>query len=453
MARIISAFTQFLDDQGQPLADGYLKFNESGTNNTDKDIWSDINETIPAANPLKLSGAGRCPNVFGTGSYNIISYHNDGTPYPGAPGAQIEQFDPVGGDSDAGAFADWNALTIYASGDIVTGSDGLYYRSLVESNQNQNPTSSPGQWEEVTINQIWNTNVTYAVGDPAYGSDGRLYVSRTSSNLANNPTTDATNWEPGALTRCIAGADIASATTIDLTAPTTGNSVRITGTTATSAVTMNTGQQMLVVADGAWPLTYHATTNKLNGGVSQTLEAGDIIDYHKDLSGVVHGLITKNDGKSIVETGITLGTEVATTSGTSVTLSSAIPAGTKEIKVMLAGVSTSGTSPMEIRIGDSGGIEATGYVSVASTLGASTTGFRIVGNGDATYVFYGTITLSLEDSASFTWSSEGGISRATAHDGSSGGKSLSAELTQLSITTAGGSDTFDLGAINIQYES
>lgn len=97
-----------------------------------------------------------------------------------------------------------------------------------------------------------------------------------------------------------AGANIASAATIDLTAA-TGNCPRITGTTATSAVTMNTGQQMIVVADGAWPLTYHATTNKLNtGGTNYTCAAGDIIIYHKDLSGVVHGRIIRANGTAVV---------------------------------------------------------------------------------------------------------------------------------------------------------
>lgn len=87
-----------------------------------------------------------------------------------------------------------------------------------------------------------------------------------------------------------AGANIASAATVDLTAA-TGNSPRITGTAATSAVTMTAGQQMRVVADGAWPLTYHATNLKLQGGVSHTCVAGDIVDFYKDLSGVVHGIV------------------------------------------------------------------------------------------------------------------------------------------------------------------
>jgi hypothetical protein len=106
--------------------------------------------------------------------------------------------------------------------------------------------------------------------------------------LKVNPTGDG--WLYSALQTLNAGANIASATTLDLSTA-AGNCPRITGTTTTSAVTMNTGQQMLVVADAAWPLTYHATTNKLNTGESYTCAAGDVILYHKDLSGVVHGTI------------------------------------------------------------------------------------------------------------------------------------------------------------------
>lgn len=97
------------------------------------------------------------------------------------------------------------------------------------------------------------------------------------------------------LVNLAAGADIASAATVDLTAA-TGNFPRITGTTPTSAVTMNSGQLMLVVADGAWPLTYHATTNKIStGGIDYTCTAGDVILYYKDLSGVVHGVIFSDE--------------------------------------------------------------------------------------------------------------------------------------------------------------
>ena len=210
MARIIDAFTQFFDDNGEPLADGFLKFLESGTNNTDKDTFADINEVIANANPLQLDGAGRCPNVFGSGAYNVISYAEDPN-NPGNPGQQFQQFDPVSGDQVSGAFSDWNSQTIYDSGDIVTATDGNYYRSLVSNNQNQEPSISSGQWEEVKLVQIWNINVTYSAGDSIYGSDGFTYVSNIDSNLGNNPTTDDTNWSATA-PRTQAGIIYASAT-------------------------------------------------------------------------------------------------------------------------------------------------------------------------------------------------------------------------------------------------
>lgn len=88
-----------------------------------------------------------------------------------------------------------------------------------------------------------------------------------------------------------ASADIASAATIDLTAA-DGNTTRITGTDATSAFTMTAGQWHMCIADGAWPLTYHATTNKLNtGGSNYTCAAGDRVLLHKDDDNIIHATV------------------------------------------------------------------------------------------------------------------------------------------------------------------
>lgn len=186
MARIIDAFMQFFDDNGEPLVNGKLKFVESGTNNTDKDTFADINETIANANPVPLDGAGRCPNIFGTGTYNVISFTSDDV--------QIQQFDPVSSDPSLGAFSEWDSVTIYGEGALVTGDDGLYYRSITAANQNQDPVSSPGQWEQIKFVGVWNTTVVYAASDVVYGSDGLFYISRISSNSGNDPISDDANW-------------------------------------------------------------------------------------------------------------------------------------------------------------------------------------------------------------------------------------------------------------------
>jgi hypothetical protein len=111
------------------------------------------------------------------------------------------------------------------------------------------------------------------------------------ASLAANTFTGLQTWK--------ASADIASAATVDLTAA-TGNTTRITGTTATSAFTMTAGQWHMCVADGAWPLTYHATTNKLNtGGSNYTCAAGDRVLLHKDNSGIVQATIFATSGKAV----------------------------------------------------------------------------------------------------------------------------------------------------------
>ena len=95
------------------------------------------------------------------------------------------------------------------------------------------------------------------------------------------------------------GADIASATAVDLTAA-TGNTVVITGTATSTSLTMNAGQQMILLPSGAWPLTYHATTMNINGGVSYTCAAGDRIYAVKDLAGVIRVSVFKQDGTAVV---------------------------------------------------------------------------------------------------------------------------------------------------------
>ncbi len=191
MSRIIDAFTQYLDDAGDPLANGFIRFLESGTNNTDKNTYADINETIPNANPVPLSGAGRVPNVFGTGSYSAILYTS--------AMVQIAQFDPVGQASVDGAFSDWNSQEAYSAGDIVV-VDGDYYKSIINSNENNAPASSPSSWEQIKFIGVWNTNVSYSINDMAQDSSGGIYVSLTNSNAGNDPALDDVNWSKVATT-------------------------------------------------------------------------------------------------------------------------------------------------------------------------------------------------------------------------------------------------------------
>lgn len=158
--------------------------------------------------------------------------------------------------------------------------------------------------------------------------------------------------------------------------------------------------------------------------------------------------------------GITLATPQATTSGTTKDFTG-IPAGTKRIVVHFVGVSVSGTSVVLIQIGDSGGIENTGYTCVASgfatAIGSTsfTTGFGLINSSTAAYAHSGQVTLQLEDSSDNTWTCHGGttVPSVTAQGLTSGSKALSATLDRVRITTVNGTDTFDAGEVNISYSS
>ena len=150
-----------------------------------------------------------------------------------------------------------------------------------------------------------------------------------------------------------------------------------------------------------------------------------------------------------------LATAQNTTSGTSIDFTG-IPSWAKRVTVMFNGVSLSGTSSILIRLGDSGGIENTGYTSASVTLSAtnavlsSTAGF-LLRSGSATRTATGSVFLNLVGSN--IWTSNGQVYlEADAVSVTAGSKTLSDTFTQLRITTVNGTDTFDAGSINILYE-
>ena len=120
-----------------------LAFYEPGSTTTAKNTYSDVSEATPNTNPVILDSEGRAGDIFGTGSYRVVSYDSDDV--------QIEVFDPVGGTFGRGSFDDWNSEAIYDVSEIVTASDGGYYRSKVAANNNYDPTSSPTQWEQLFL--------------------------------------------------------------------------------------------------------------------------------------------------------------------------------------------------------------------------------------------------------------------------------------------------------------
>ena len=146
-----------------------------------------------------------------------------------------------------------------------------------------------------------------------------------------------------------------------------------------------------------------------------------------------------------------------TVSGTSVDFTN-IPSWARRITVMLNGVSTSGTSLIQLQLGTSGGVQTTGYTGVgwmANTLNAaSSNGLLIHGTMTAAYLVDGVGVLTCVNSSTGTWAfsivSSGGLS-GTGSIGS-GAKTLSGTLDRIRFTTVNGTDTFDAGTVNVFYE-
>lgn len=154
---------------------------------------------------------------------------------------------------------------------------------------------------------------------------------------------------------------------------------------------------------------------------------------------------------------ITIGTQIATTSGTSHDFTS-IPSWVKRITIMLNGVSTNGTSVKQIQIGDTGGIEITGYggsgFSATATWSNMSSGFLLSGANAASDVHNVLGTIVLMDASTNTWAfqSLGSYTSAASSSYSQGVKSLSATLDRVRLTTVNGTDAFDAGTFNILYE-
>jgi hypothetical protein len=149
------------------------------------------------------------------------------------------------------------------------------------------------------------------------------------------------------------------------------------------------------------------------------------------------------------------GTAVASTSGTSIDFTG-IPSWVKRVTVVGTQVSTNGASSFLIQLGDSGGVETSGYesgmfgnVNQTNTSSAGVVLLQSANSGADNYSF--SIVFNLESVNK--WVATGTTVR-------NGGavffvcsfKSLSATLDRVRITTVNGTDAFDAGSINILYE-
>ena len=196
-------------------------------------------------------------------------------------------------------------------------------------------------------------------------------------------------------------------------------------------------------------------------GVLNIQAAGTTIAAVSSTGVAVTGTLTSSstvaDATAIIRP-LVSGTAVASTSGTSIDFTG-IPSWAKRITVMFQGVSTNGTSVVQIQLG-AGSVTTSGYLGASSAYGGGstgsvanfTTGFGVGNFNSASNVRHG--ALILNNLSGNIWSCNGTITLSdSAGAGSSAGTiSLGGTLDRVRITTINGTDTFDAGSINIMYE-
>ena len=181
------------------------------------------------------------------------------------------------------------------------------------------------------------------------------------------------------------------------------------------------------------------------------------------MSVIINGSAGVTTNSGAVYDSLQRGTAVASTSGTSIDFTG-IPSWVKRVTVMFNGVSTNGSSEVQVQLGDSGGVETSGYNATAGVVrgayvGAAgaqtaTSGFILEYNVTSTAAYLRSGHLVVTNISGNIWVASGVIGTST--EGSiclsSGNKTTSAILDRIRITTVNGTDTFDAGTINILYE-
>lgn len=192
MTRFSNPVPKYTDQSGDFMPYGLLYFFESGTNG-DKTTFADVNETIPNTQPLVLNGDGSVPNCFFSGSAKVTLVTNAGTKDNPIDGVQQWERDPVTSSSIGSIGRVWDAVSIYDKNSVVV-HDDLFYVSIINNNQNNNPSSTPTAWSQFDLLVRFNINETYQLADPVIASDGFLYTSAIANNTGNDPTLGGGQW-------------------------------------------------------------------------------------------------------------------------------------------------------------------------------------------------------------------------------------------------------------------
>jgi len=285
------------------------------------------------------------------------------------------------------------------------------------------------------------------------GAGGRIRADQ----FTNKAGTGAPSFPNGVnVTGVVTATSFSGNITGDVTGNLTGNVTGdLTGNVTSSGISSFSGE--LNVGAGKSIRLYGATS-----GYSQIIAAAGSASttFTLPANGGSASQYLQTDGAGVLswQSILTLGTAI-NVSGTETQIDfTGIPSWVKRVTVMFSAVNLSAATSLIIRLGDSGGIETTGYDSSCSSLGSGTSsntsvvGLLLASYGTAAATFSGSITIS--NLSGNQWVSSGVLGRddAAATHTSGGRKELSGTLDRIRITTINGTHTFDTGSINIMYE-
>ena len=232
------------------------------------------------------------------------------------------------------------------------------------------------------------------------------------------------------------------------------------GTLATGTITMpgSPADGMVITIESTQQVTavtVQGNTGQTLVGAASQLIPNQPLSFIYRLSNTTWYPMAGGAGRA---TQVVSGTSVASTSGTSIDFTS-IPSWVKRVTVMFAGVSTNGSSNIQIQIG-SGSFVTTSYIGSNVLVGSATsnasmsTGFMLTPSQGAGTITNGNVVLNLQNISTNLWVENGILSSSDGNNTaiSGGHRALSGVLDRVRITTVNGTDTFDAGSINILYE-
>ena len=187
---------------------------------------------------------------------------------------------------------------------------------------------------------------------------------------------------------------------------------------------------------------------------------GDILYYngtaYARLAAGTSGQYLKTQGSGANPTWANLGTlgSAVALSGSATTTFSSLPAGLNYIVITFDAVSNGSTDNILVQIGDSGGLETSGYTSASSNdLGtdvSSSAGFIVHLNGNAANVVRGVLWLVRSTGNVWVSSHNGMIDQDEGIHGGGARTTLDSALDRVAVLSTA-SNNFDGGTVNIVY--